>query len=107
MLLLQQVKQKVAAHKAFLITSVGFTAGAIAAAKDDGIALHIVTPNCDDSELPRGDRMAIQRSLRERASEAPGMLYAHHVEHRGLGSMRRLARCLDSKYRGDTRRTTV
>jgi hypothetical protein len=84
-LLLQQVKQKVAAHKAFMITSVGFTTGAIAAAKDDGIALHIVTPNFDVSELPRGDRVAIQRSLRERASQAAGTLYSHHVEHRGLG----------------------
>jgi hypothetical protein len=84
-LLLQQVRQKVAAHKAFMITSVGFTAGALAAAKDDGIALHIVRPNFDISELPQGDRAAIQRSLRERASQAPGALYSHHVEHRGLG----------------------
>lgn len=90
-LLLQQVRQKVAAHKAFMITSVGFTAGAVAAAQDDGIALHIVRPNFDISELPRGDRTAIQRSLRDRASRAPATLYSHHVEHRGLGFDREAA----------------
>ena len=35
-MLLQQVCQKVSAHKAFMITNVGFTAGAVAAAKDEG-----------------------------------------------------------------------
>lgn len=84
-LLLQQVRQQVAAHKAFLITNVGFTAGAIAAARDHGIALHLVAPNFDTSGLPRGDRAAIQGALRDRASQTTGSLYSHHVEHRGLG----------------------
>ena len=84
-LLLQQVRQKVAAHKAFMITNVGFTTGAVAAAKDDGIALHVVAPNFDVSGLPRGDRAAIQNALRGRAAHATGSLYSHHVEHRGLG----------------------
>jgi uncharacterized membrane protein YgcG len=84
-LLLQVVRQKVAAHKAFVITNVGFTAGAIAAAKDDGIALHIVGPNFDVSGLPRGDRVAIQGALRDMASQTSEPLYMHHVELRGLG----------------------
>jgi hypothetical protein len=84
-LLLQQVRQKVAAHKAFMITNIGFTSGAIAAAQDDGIALHVVGPNFDISGLPRGDRAAIRAALRARASETAGSLYSHHVEHRGLG----------------------
>jgi hypothetical protein len=84
-LLLQQVRQKVAAHKAFMITNVGFTTGAVAAAKDDGIALHVVAPNFDVSGLPRGDQAAIQNALRGRAAHATGSLYSHHVEHRGLG----------------------
>jgi hypothetical protein len=84
-LLLQQVRQKVAAHKAYMITNVGFTAGAIAAAQDDGIALHVVGPNFDVSGLPRGDRAAIRSALRARASQTAGPLYSHHVEHRGLG----------------------
>jgi hypothetical protein len=83
-LLLQQVCQQVAAHKAFMITNVGFTDGAIAVAKDHGIALHIVAPTVDGSGLPRGDRAAIQRALRDMASQMPGSLYSHHVEHRGL-----------------------
>jgi hypothetical protein len=84
-LLLQQVRQQVPAHKAFMLTNVGFTAGAVAAAKDHGIALHIVTPNFDASELPRGDRIAIQEALRNRASQTTGALYSFHVENRGLG----------------------
>jgi hypothetical protein len=84
-LLLQQVRQKVAAHKALMITNVGFTAGAIAAARDDGIALHVVEPNFDISGLPRGDRAAIQGALRDRASRTAEPLYSHRVEHRGLG----------------------
>lgn len=84
-LLLQQVRQQVAAHKAFMITNVGFTAGAIAAAKDHGIALHVVAPTFDTSGLPRSDRRAIQEALRDRASQLVGSLYSHHVEHRSLG----------------------
>src|SRR5690349_2928763 len=38
-LLLQKVKEKVAAHKAFLITNSGFTSGAIQVAEADGIGL--------------------------------------------------------------------
>lgn len=59
-MLLQQVRQKVSAHKAFMITNVGFTAGAVAAARDEGIALHVVAPSFNLSELPTGDRAAIQ-----------------------------------------------
>jgi hypothetical protein len=51
-LLLQQVKQKVGAHKAVVLTTAGFTASAEAAAQDEGIALHIARPNFDSSLLP-------------------------------------------------------
>jgi hypothetical protein len=84
-LLLQQVRQKVAAHKAVMITNIGFTAGAVAAAQDDGIALHVVVPDFDIPTLPRGDRAAIRVALREKASLGAGSLYSHQVEHRGLG----------------------
>lgn len=82
---LQQVCQQVAAHKAVMITNVGFTAGAIAVAKDHGIALHVVMPAFDTSELPHSDRVAIQAKLHDRASQTAKLLYTHHVEHRGLG----------------------
>jgi hypothetical protein len=84
-LLLQQVRQQVAAHKAFIITNVGFTAGAIAVAKDHGIALHIVAPTFDITGFPRGDRAAIQRDLLDKASQTASALYSHHIEHRGMG----------------------
>jgi hypothetical protein len=84
-LLLQQVRQQVAAHKAFMITNVGFTAGAVAVAKDHGIALHIVVLTFDITRLPPGDRAAIQSELLDIASQTASALYSHHVEHRGLG----------------------
>ncbi len=55
-LLLQQVKQKVGAHKAIMITNTGFTSGAEAAARDDGIGMHIVVPAFDYSNLPKKNR---------------------------------------------------
>lgn len=81
-LLLQQVRQNVAAHKAFMITNVGFTAGAVAVAMDKGIALHVVQPSFDATALPRGDRDAIRAKLSEFSSA--GFIYSNRVEHRGL-----------------------
>src|SRR5439155_6687885 len=82
-LLLQQVRQKVAAHKAFMITNVGFTSGAFAVAKDEGIALHVVQPSFNTSVLPKRDRDAIQARLHELSSARN--IYSHRVELRGLG----------------------
>jgi len=84
-MLLQHVRQKVAAHKAFMITNVGFTAGAIASAEDEGIALHVVAPNFNVAELPKRDRAAIQASLEAIAGEGAVSVYTHRVERRGLG----------------------
>lgn len=83
-LLLQQVRQKLAAHKALMITSVGFTEGAVAAAKDDGIALHILQPDFDVSALPRGNREAIRAALSDLAGISATAFYKHRIEHRGL-----------------------
>lgn len=84
-MLLQQVRQQVAAHKAFMITNLGFTAGAVAVAKDHGIALHVVVPTFDASRLPQGNRAAIQQALRDISSQTASRPYTFHVEHRGLG----------------------
>ncbi len=83
-LLLQQVRQKVAAHKAFMITSVGFDTGAIAAAKDEGIALHILQPTFDVNKLPARDRNAIQAKLHKLVEQSTDDIWSHHTEHRGL-----------------------
>jgi hypothetical protein len=83
-MLLAKVREKVASHKAFMITSTGFTAGAIAAARDEGIALHVVAPVVDASLLPPRSRPAILSALRE--LQASGQqVYSHAVECRGLG----------------------
>ena len=84
-LLLQQVRQKVAAHKAFIITNAGFTAGAVAAARDDGIALHVVSPTFEASELPNSDRGAIQATLQVLAARGSNAIYSHRIECRGFG----------------------
>ena len=84
-LLLQQIKQKVAAHKAILITNIGFTSGAISAAKDEGIGLHVLEPSFDISKLPKLNRSAFQERLSNIASQHNKPIWAHHVELRGLG----------------------
>jgi len=78
-LLLQQVRQRVAAHKALLIASVEFTAGAIAAANDEGIGLHIVRPSFDYINIPTRDRAEMQDAL----TEVSGALFSHEIVHRG------------------------
>jgi len=82
---LQKVLEEISGHKAFMITNVGYTAGAQAAADQHRIALHVLSPTFDPSSLPHGDRAAIQAALREQASTATGPIYSFRVEHRGLG----------------------
>jgi hypothetical protein len=79
-MLLQHVRQKLAAHKALLIGSVEFTSGAIAAAKDEGIGLHVVRPSFDCASFPTQDRAVMQAAL----AAVTGELYSHVIIHRGL-----------------------
>jgi hypothetical protein len=83
-MLLAKVREKIAAHKGFMITSVGFTAGAVAVAKDEGIALHVLTPAVDMASLPSGNRKAIRDSLESLANSSPNPIYSYSVESRGL-----------------------
>ncbi len=82
-LLLQHVRQEVGAHKAFMITNVGFTKGASAAAQHHGIALHVLRPHLGGVALPT-DRSEIQDAVRRMAACPNGSLYTIRVEHRGL-----------------------
>jgi hypothetical protein len=83
-LLLQQVRLKMAAHKAFMITNTGFTRGAIAAAMDEGIGLHIVQPSFDWSGLPKGKRDVIQTWLDTIEAGTTGPMWTHDIVHKGL-----------------------
>lgn len=83
-LLLQKVKEKVAAHKALVITTQGYTAGAVAAAKDEGIALHIVKPNIQATQLPTRGRALIQARLQEISSSSSQPIFLHEVVHRAF-----------------------
>jgi hypothetical protein len=69
-LLLQQVKQEVAAHKAVMITNSEFTSGAKAAAMNHGVGLHIVRPAIDTSVFDVKNRALIQSKIQELASSA-------------------------------------
>jgi len=83
-LLLQKVKEEVSAHKAVMLTNRGFTSGAQAAAKDGGIALHIVQPTLDVSVLDPKDRTLIQSQLQELASSGPQAVFQHQVVHKAF-----------------------
>ncbi len=84
-LLLQKVKEKVAANKAVMITSVGFDKGAEAAAKDEGIALHIVRPDFDHAILDLGlkDRKVIQTQF-QKFSTTDKRPYTYEIVHRAF-----------------------
>lgn len=83
-LLLQQVRQKVAAHKAMILTTWGYTEGAVAVAKDEGIALHIVKPNFNFNILPKQDRGIIQAKLLEVASNSNQPVFQHEIIHKAF-----------------------
>jgi hypothetical protein len=83
-LLLQQVKQKVGAHKAMMLTNLGFTAGAIAVAKDEGIALHIVKPNFEEGMLSAQDRSEIQANLNGIASASSQPIFLYEIVHKAF-----------------------
>lgn len=83
-LLLQKVKEKVAAHKALMLTTQGYTAGALAAAKDEGIALHIVKPNIEVTHLPTQGRSSIQSKMQEISASSGQPIFLHEVVHRAF-----------------------
>lgn len=88
-LLLQQVKQEVNAHKAMMITSTEFTAGARAVAEAKGIALLIVRPDFDYQGFPVQDRTAMQTHLHHQPQHnsttyAAKPMYTYEIVYRGL-----------------------
>jgi hypothetical protein len=83
-LLLQKVKEKVGAHKAVMITNSEFTAGAVAAAQDEGIALHIVQPMFDYGALEKKRRGVILIQIQQLAATSTEPLYAHEIVFRAF-----------------------
>jgi hypothetical protein len=79
-LLVQKVREKVGAHKAMLLTNFGFTDGAVAVAEDEGVALHVVSPQFDTRLLTRSSADAIQKQLQQIA-KAMGTepIYLHQI----------------------------
>ncbi|MDE0086815.1 MAG: hypothetical protein OXU23_13940 [Candidatus Poribacteria bacterium] len=82
-MLIQQVKQEIAANKAMMITNTDFTDGARKAAKNHRIALHIVSPIFDYAVLHQKDREIIRTQLQEpcTGNKPP---YTHEVVHRAF-----------------------
>jgi hypothetical protein len=83
-LLLQQVKTGIDAHKAVMLTSTGFTDGAMAAAIHHRIALHLVLPNFDYSGLDTKDAGLIRSGIREAASKQTEPLYKNEIVHKAF-----------------------
>jgi hypothetical protein len=67
-----------------ILTTCGYTEGAIAAAKDKGIALHIVKPDFDISILPTQKRDFIQAKLHEVASASNHPIFLHEIVHKAF-----------------------
>lgn len=79
-LAIHAVKELVRAHKALLITSTDFTAGARGFASQHGIGLHVVRPTFDCARVPLGDRAAMRAAITSLATKP----YTFEVVHRGL-----------------------
>ena len=76
-LLLKGVRQDVAAHKALMITNVGFTSGARAAALDAGIGLHTVAASFDLALLRGLSRDGALERISSLSNEA--LVFSHEV----------------------------
>jgi len=83
-MLLQQVKDDVKAHKAVMITNTEFTSGADAVALDKGIALHIVRPTFDVASLASKNRPEILAQIQSIASTSSQCVYEHIVVQRAF-----------------------
>lgn len=81
------VKEMIRAHKALLLTSTDFTAGARGLAAQHGIGLHIVRATFDHARIPLGDRAAMRAAIMSLAAKP----YTFEVVHRGLELMERPA----------------
>src|SRR5262245_31159884 len=62
-LLLDKVREAVGAHKAVMLTPGGFTEGARAAADHYRVALYVVAPTFDTSQLPTGSSAAARAAV--------------------------------------------
>ena len=82
-LLIQQVKNEIAAHKAMMITNTDFTDGARKAAKNHEIALHIVCPNFEYTALHSKDRLTMQIQLQDYINDTK-IPYIHEIVHRAF-----------------------
>ncbi len=84
MLLLEQVKSDMNAHKAVMITNTGFTSGAEAVAKNKGIALHIVKPEFDCIGLHLQDATTIQHQIQQLAVSHQRPLYSNEIVYKAF-----------------------
>ena len=82
-LLLQQVKEELDAHKAMMITSTGFTRGAEDVAANKNIALHIVRPTFDYTRLDPKDREIIKAQFHGLFTNGKPV-YSHTIVYRAF-----------------------
>ncbi len=77
-LLLQKVREKIGAHRAFLITNSDFSRVAIKAAVEEGIGLIVVRPDFRGRLLQRSKRHVVQRQLSQLGKEI-WRVYTHFI----------------------------
>jgi hypothetical protein len=83
--LLQQIRNKVAAHKAFLITNTGYRDGALAAAIDNGIGLYIVQPRGAGCQPAALSGSAASRPADDSQAAGPHPAsYSFEIIHKGI-----------------------
>jgi hypothetical protein len=86
-LLLQQVRNQIGAHKALLLTNADYSEGARAAAEQIGIGLHIVRPAFTFARLHHFDPVIIRDQLASLARmQGRRPLYEHEIVRKGSGS---------------------
>jgi len=83
-LLLQQVKQDISAHKAMMITNIDFTSGAISVAQNKGISLHIVRPNFDYTSLSETNSGKIKNEIQDIANSSNENIYDFIEVHKAF-----------------------
>jgi hypothetical protein len=82
-LLLQQVRLRVGAHKAVMITNTDFTPGALMAAMDEGISLFIVQPDFNTKKMPESRELA--RAHIQKLSKRCLQPYKETMKWKGVG----------------------
>jgi hypothetical protein len=87
-LLLQQIKLKLGAHKGILLTNTGYSEGALAAALDEGVALYVVRPEFDGELFAGSQPQKWREQLQAHVRQTPSRpLYSYQLILKGTPAL--------------------